>query len=100
MPKKKKGAKKAKKPIPPPPPKVKPEEEMNVPKGDKKTPQVLRGFKDILPSEQKYWDWLSQKAKDIARDYGFEKIELPILEETSLFIRSVGKETDIVSKEM
>jgi len=66
----------------------------------KKTPQVLRGFKDILPSEQRYWDLISSKAKALARDYGFEKIELPLLEETNLFTRSVGKETDIVEKEM
>ncbi|MCX6743150.1 MAG: histidine--tRNA ligase [Candidatus Parcubacteria bacterium] len=66
----------------------------------KKTPQVLRGFKDILPSEQRYWDLIKSKAKALAKDYGFEKIGLPLLEETSLFTRSVGKETDIVEKEM
>jgi len=66
----------------------------------KKTPQVLRGFKDILPSEQRYWDLITSKAKALTRDYGFEKIDLPFLEETSLFTRSVGKETDIVEKEM
>ncbi|OGY41839.1 MAG: histidine--tRNA ligase [Candidatus Buchananbacteria bacterium RBG_13_36_9] len=66
----------------------------------KKTPHALRGFKDILPAEQKYWDALEAKAKQIVLDYGFEKIDLPLLEETLLFTRSVGKETDIVEKEM
>lgn len=79
-------------------PKVEAEE--RIIKGGKRLPQVLRGFKDILPSEQKYWDLLRKKADQIALDYGFERIDLPFLEETALFIRSVGKETDIVSKEM
>lgn len=66
----------------------------------KKTPQVLRGFKDTLPGEQKYWDLLRKKADQMSLDYGFERIDFPYLEETSLFNRSVGKETDIVEKEM
>ena len=66
----------------------------------RKTPQILRGFKDILPTEQKYWDLIRKKINEIALDYGFERIEFPLLEESSLFIRSVGKETDIVEKEM
>ncbi|MCX6740623.1 MAG: histidine--tRNA ligase [Candidatus Parcubacteria bacterium] len=69
-------------------------------KVSKKTPQVLRGFKDILPGEQRYWDLLYAKVANLTTDYGFERIDLPLLEETSLFIRSVGKETDIVDKEM
>jgi histidyl-tRNA synthetase len=68
--------------------------------GAKKTPQVLRGFKDTLPGEQKYWDLLRKKADQMSFDYGFERIDFPYLEETSLFNRSVGKETDIVEKEM
>jgi len=65
-----------------------------------KTPQVLRGFKDILPTEQKYWNLIRKKAQQISQDYGFERIDFPFLEETSLFTRAVGKETDIVEKEM
>lgn len=66
----------------------------------KKPAQILRGFKDILPAEQKYWQYIRQKAGQLAADYGFDRIDLPVLEETSLFIRAVGKETDISSKEM
>lgn len=65
-----------------------------------KMPQLLRGFKDILPSEQTYWQMMMSKALKLAQDYGFQKIDTPLLEETSLFLRSVGKETDIVQKEM
>ena len=82
------------------PGKKKPELREKVIKVTKKLPQLLRGFKDILPSEQKYWQLIRNKAKQMARDYGFERIDLPILEESSLFIRAVGKETDIIAKEM
>lgn len=69
-----------------------------VPKGNQ--PKLLRGFKDILASEQKYWNFLYAQAGQIAESYGFDRIDTPILEETSLFTRSVGRQTDIVSKEM
>jgi len=65
-----------------------------------KTPQLLRGFKDILPVDQPYWHWVRQVSQEFAFGYGFGKISLPILEESNLFIRSIGKETDIVQKEM
>lgn len=61
---------------------------------------LLRGFKDVLPEEQKYWDFVRSKVEKIAMVYGFGKIETPILEETALFKRAVGEETDIVEKEM
>lgn len=63
-------------------------------------PQPPRGMKDILPNEEKFWSFARDKADGIARAYGYEKIETPIVEETSLFVRSVGKQTDIVEKEM
>jgi len=69
-----------------------------VPKG-RKTPELLRGFRDILPDEQPYWDWLRHAAEDIAESYSFERIEFPILEKEELFARTVGKQTDIVEKE-
>lgn len=65
-----------------------------------KAPQLLRGFKDILPADQGEWDYLRQTAAKLARDYGFGRIDLPILEQQQLFIRGIGKETDIVGKEM
>lgn len=62
--------------------------------------QLVRGFKDILPAEQSYWRSVRQMAESFARGYGFEEIGLPIIEETSLFNRSIGNQTDIVQKEM
>jgi histidyl-tRNA synthetase len=64
------------------------------------TPQTLRGFRDILPSEQKYWRFVYRKAEELTGSYGYERLDTPMLEETSLFVRSVGKQTDVVEKEM
>lgn len=65
-----------------------------------KIPQLLKGFKDILPADQKYWDLIRQTAESFYRGYGFSRIDLPILEDANLFIRSIGKQTDIIEKEM
>ncbi len=64
------------------------------------TPQVPRGMKDILPQEQRYWRHIYKKIESLARGYGYERIDTPILEETSLFVRAAGKQSDIVEKEM
>ena len=65
-----------------------------------KSPQLLKGFRDILPPDQPYWRFVRKMAESFATGYGFEEIGLPILEETNLFVRSIGKQTDIVEKEM
>lgn len=59
-----------------------------------------RGTKDILPGEQAYWRYVEQKAAEICRLYGYDRIDLPMFEETGLFTRGVGQGTDIVEKEM
>ncbi|MDP3792841.1 MAG: histidine--tRNA ligase [bacterium] len=62
--------------------------------------QAPRGMHDILPEEQKYWRYILKKAESIIEDYGFERIDTPIVESTELFLRGVGENTDIVEKEM
>jgi histidyl-tRNA synthetase len=57
-------------------------------------------MKDILPSDQPYWRRINELVESFAERYRYERIDTPILEETWLFTRSVGKETDIVEKEM
>ena len=66
----------------------------------KKTYNVLRGMKDILPREERYWSRMYQTAQDLAKHFQFGKIETPVIEETSLFVRSIGRGTDVVDKEM
>lgn len=61
---------------------------------------LLRGMRDLLPGQEKYWLKCSHAAEKLAKFFLFKKIETPILEEAKLFIRSVGKGTDIVEKEM
>lgn len=61
---------------------------------------LLRGMRDLLPTQEKYWLKCSCAAEKLAKFFLFKKIETPILEEAKLFIRSVGKGTDIVEKEM
>ncbi|MFA6525325.1 MAG: histidine--tRNA ligase [Patescibacteria group bacterium] len=82
-------------------PPVKADEKTAEPKKrSSKHPQLLRGMKDILPESQKYWNYVRKLVEQLAEDYTYEMIDTPILEETSLFTRSVGENTDIVEKEM
>lgn len=60
----------------------------------------LRGMKDVLFEEHKYWDLVERKARDLAKVYGFNRISTPVLEKLELYERATGKETDVVSKEM
>lgn len=65
-----------------------------------KTPELVRGFRDVLPEEQWYWDRVEEVARSLTKSYGFGRIRLPVLEFTSLFERTAGKESDVVQKEM
>lgn len=58
------------------------------------------GTRDILPEEQKYWNFLNNAITKRALAFGFEKIDTPIFESKSVFSRAVGETTDIVEKEM
>ena len=62
--------------------------------------KAVRGTRDLLPPETALWDFVEAEARYIFRAYNFHEIRTPIFEETQLFARSVGEETDIVSKEM
>ena len=50
--------------------------------------------------EQKYWRYIESKAVELARRYGYGRIDTPVFEDSDLFVRSVGEGTDIVEKEM
>jgi histidyl-tRNA synthetase len=62
--------------------------------------RAVRGVRDILPPETALWNRVEQVARDVFRAYGFAEIRLPIFEETQLFGRSIGQDTDVVTKEM
>src|SRR5207302_6456395 len=62
--------------------------------------KAIRGTRDLLPPETALWNFVEATVRDVFRAYNFQEIRTPIFEETQLFSRSVGEETDIVSKEM
>lgn len=62
--------------------------------------QSLRGMKDIIDNDSELFTYFVENCTKIAKKYGYNYIETPILEETALFKRSVGESSDIVSKEM
>jgi histidyl-tRNA synthetase len=61
---------------------------------------ALRGMKDLMFEDAGRYEYIVETASRLAKNYGFEYIETPILEETPLFMRSVGESSDIVGKEM
>jgi histidyl-tRNA synthetase len=61
---------------------------------------TIKGFKDILPGEVEVWQRVERRSRRVFRSFGFQEIKLPLMEMTELFKRSIGEETDIVSKEM
>jgi len=62
--------------------------------------KAIRGTRDLLPPETALWNFVEAAVRDVFRVYNFHEIRTPIFEDTQLFTRSVGEETDIVSKEM
>jgi histidyl-tRNA synthetase len=67
---------------------------------EKRQFRAIKGTRDILPPDSALWNWFEQAARDVFESFSFREIRTPIFEETELFARSVGIETDIVSKEM
>ncbi|SEG60820.1 histidyl-tRNA synthetase [Bryocella elongata] len=64
------------------------------------TLKAVRGTRDLLPDQTPLWNFVEATARGVFARYGFGEIRTPILEDTSLFARAVGEETDIVGKEM
>ena len=60
----------------------------------------IKGTKDILPNETDIWQFVESKIHSFFKKYGYKEIRTPSFEDTGLFLRSIGQETDIVSKEM
>jgi len=60
----------------------------------------IKGTHDILPSESIKWHHLEKIIHEVCSQFGYKEIRTPVFEETRLFSRSVGEDTDIVSKEM
>jgi histidyl-tRNA synthetase len=62
--------------------------------------QPPRGMRDILPDDQPYWERVRKALAVACQEYGFNRIDLPALEYTNLFVRSIGEGTDVIDKEI
>lgn len=65
-----------------------------------KTIRAIRGMNDCLPTETPLWQWVEAQIRQVLASYGYAEIRMPIVENTPLFARAIGDETDVVSKEM
>ena len=68
--------------------------------GERRKFRAIKGTRDILPPDSALWNWFEKTARGVMESYNFGEIRTPIFEETELFARSIGVETDVVSKEM
>src|SRR3954469_3467040 len=62
--------------------------------------RAVKGTRDLLPPDTAVWNRVERIAREVFRVYNYQEIRTPIFEETQLFARGVGAETDIVTKEM
>jgi histidyl-tRNA synthetase len=62
--------------------------------------KAVKGTRDLLPPSTDVWNAVESEARSVFRAYRYGEIRTPILEETQLFARGVGADTDIVTKEM
>jgi histidyl-tRNA synthetase len=62
--------------------------------------KAVKGTRDLLPPATEVWNRLESVAREVFRTYNYHEIRTPVLEETQLFARGVGEDTDIVTKEM
>ncbi|MFZ1206239.1 MAG: ATP phosphoribosyltransferase regulatory subunit, partial [Candidatus Acidiferrales bacterium] len=67
---------------------------------EKRQFRAIKGTRDILPPDSALWNWFEGTAREVFETYGFHDLRLPIFEETDLFARSIGADTDVVGKEM
>lgn len=62
--------------------------------------KAVKGTKDLLPEDLFKWHFVEEKFREVTRSYGYNELRTPIFENTGVFSRSIGEETDIVNKEM
>jgi histidyl-tRNA synthetase len=62
--------------------------------------QAIKGVRDLLPPETAFWNTVEQTAHRVFGTFGFGEIRTPIFEQTEFLARSIGADTDVVSKEM
>lgn len=64
------------------------------------TIQAVRGMNDLLPQDAPLWQFLEDTTRAVFEQYGYRLMRTPVVEPTSLYVRSLGEVTDVVEKEM
>ena len=59
---------------------------------------AVKGTRDILPPATSVWNHVEAAAREVFRVYNYQEIRTPIFEETALFVRGVGEDTDMVEQ--
>jgi len=62
--------------------------------------QPIRGMNDVLPEQMAAWAAVESGVREVLRAYGYDEMRVPIVEQTDLFKRAIGEQTDVVEKEM
>src|SRR6266446_4937543 len=62
--------------------------------------QAVRGMNDVLPDAAPLWLRFDAAVLDVVRQYGYRYLQVPIVEQTPLFVRAIGEVTDVVEHEM
>jgi len=65
----------------------------------KHRPVLLPGMKDVLAQEQTYWEYILEMATQTSRAYGYQRLEVPMVEEEQLYVRALGKDCPLITKE-
>jgi len=60
----------------------------------------VTGTKDLLPADNPRWKYLERIVEQVFTNFNYKEIRTPIFEETEIFARGIGEETDVVGKEM
>ncbi len=74
---------------------VKPPRKVQLPK-----PQPVRGMQDFVGEQAARFEHVVETFRDVSRRFGFRRVEVPVVEFTHVFARTLGETTDVVSKEM
>ncbi|MFC1692369.1 histidine--tRNA ligase [Candidatus Latescibacterota bacterium] len=62
--------------------------------------KAIKGTSDVLPGDVEIWQRIEQVVRETMALYAYNEIRTPMFEETNLFARSIGEDTDVVGKEM
>ena len=64
------------------------------------TPRPIRGTQDIFGDDQRRFARVLEAFDHVRKLYAFQRVDIPVFEDTQVFARSIGETTDVVSKEM